>query len=170
MENKICRYITYKEATTSSTAIKNGVDNIPSDKELACMKLVGEKIFDPVREFVGNPIKVESFFRCQRLNKMIGGAVRSQHRFGQAVDFDDDYGHAPNSEMFYWVAENLVYDQLIWEFGDGDNPGWIHASYVEGNNRNKLSIAYKDVNNKTKYKHFYNLLNFEKGLKEIYKR
>ncbi len=133
------------------------------------MKAVSQKIFDPLREWVGAPIKVESFFRCNELNKLIGGSANSQHRFGQAIDIDDDLGNCSNRDMFYWIAENLNFDQLLWEFGNGENPNWIHVSYVSpALNRNKLSIAYKNNFNRTKYNHFYGLDSFNERIEELY--
>lgn len=152
MKNNISKHITHKEATRSHTAIQLGIDNSPTDTELANMQLVAAKVFEPLRDWVANPIKVESFFRCEKLNFAVGGSTNSQHRFGQAIDIDDDYNHKTNSEMFYWILDNLKFDQIIWEFGNMDNPGWIHISYTS-NNRNRISIAYKD-DGYTKYKHF----------------
>lgn len=167
MNENICKYISYNEATRSSTAINNGIDNTPTENELKCMQAVGTKVFDPLREHLGEPIKVESFFRCGELNKLVGGSKNSQHRYGQAIDIDDDFGHMANNEMYYWLANNVEFDQLLWEFGNGKSPDWIHISYNEGNNRNKFSIAYKD-NGYTKYVHFYSLSEFKAGLHNIY--
>ena len=71
---------------------------------------------------------------------------------GQAMDIDDVYGHKSNAEMFMYIKENLDFDQLIWEFGNDENPSWIHVSYVDAQeNRNRCLQAYKE-NGKTKYK------------------
>lgn len=164
----ICKYISYEEATKSFTAINHGIDNTPNAAQLTCMKSVGKNIFDPLREYIGRPIKVESFFRCNKLNKLVGGSANSQHTYGQAIDIDDDFGYAKNNEMFYWLAKNVKFDQLLWEFGNGKSPAWIHVSYVDSNNRNKLSIAYKNSSNKSVYEHFYSLDAFTKRLNELY--
>ena len=114
------------------------------------MKLTAEKIFEPLREWGGGPIKVNSFFRSISLNEAIGGVSTSQHCKGQAIDLDDVYGYKSNAEMYYWIKENLNFDQLIWEFGTDTNPNWIHVSYVsDEENRNKCLKAYKE-NRKTK--------------------
>ena len=147
----ISEHISYKEGTYSVTATRLGVDNTPNDKQLTNMELVAEKIFEPLREWVGGPIKVNSFFRGSKLNKAIGGAKKSQHAKGQAIDIDDSYGNATNAEMFHWIKENLDFDQLIWEFGDDDNPNWLHVSYVgDISNRNRCLRAYRG-NGKTTY-------------------
>jgi len=141
----ISEHISYKEGVYSITATRLGVDNTPSDEQLANMELVAEKVFEPLREWVGGPIKINSFFRGSKLNKAIGGAKSSQHMKGQAIDIDDTYGVVANSEMYHYIKENLDFDQLIWEFGDDDNPNWIHVSYVsEDSNRRRCLKAYKE--------------------------
>ena len=140
----ISKHVSYKEGVYSVTATRLGVDNTPNDEQLANMELVAEKVFEPLREWVGKPIKVNSFFRGLSLNTAIGGARKSQHMKGQAMDIDDNYGHATNAEMYHWIKENLDFDQLIWEFGDDDNPNWLHISYVsKEDNRNRCLRASK---------------------------
>ena len=148
---KISNHISYKEAVHSNTAIRRGIDNIPNEKQLANMKLLAEKVFEPVREWVGKPIKVNSFFRSPKLNTAIGGSSKSQHCLGQAIDIDDTFGYKTNAEMYHWIKDNLEFDQMIWEFGDDNNPNWVHISYVSlKENRNRCLKAYKK-NGKTKY-------------------
>ena len=141
----ISEHVSYKEGTYSVTATRLGVDNTPNDEQLDNMELVAREVFEPLREWVGGPIKINSFFRGLELNKAIGGARKSQHMKGQAMDIDDNYGHATNAEMYHWIKENLDFDQLIWEFGDDDNPNWLHVSYVsKEDNRNRCLKAYKE--------------------------
>ena len=126
------------------TATRLGVDNTPDNEQLSNMELVAEKVFEPLRKWVGGPIKINSFFRGLPLNTAIGGSKKSQHMKGQAMDIDDNYGHATNAEMYHWIKENLDFDQMIWEFGDDDNPDWVHVSYVsEEENRNRCLKAYR---------------------------
>ena len=147
----ISKYISYKEGVYSVTAIRKGIDNEPNEEQLSNMKLVAEKIFEPVRTHFKVPIKVNSFFRSPDLNKAIGGSTRSQHCKGQAIDIDDTYGKVKNSDIYWWIKENLDFDQMIWEFGNNDNPDWVHVSYVSPDkNRNRCLKAYRD-DGKTKY-------------------
>ena len=149
----ISKHISYKEATHSATALRRGLDNIPNDEQLKCMEEVAENLFEPLREWVGGPIKVNSFFRGEPVNTAIGGSTRSQHMKGQAIDIDDTFGHKTNAEMYHYIKDNLDFDQLIWEFGDDKNPNWVHMSWVSHRpNRKKLTIA-KKVNGKTRYIH-----------------
>ena len=147
----ISKHISYKEGVYSITAIRKGIDNEPNEEQLSNMKLVAEKIFEPVRIHFKVPIKVNSFFRSPDLNKAIGGSTKSQHCKGQAIDIDDTYGKIKNSDIYWWIKENLDFDQMIWEFGNNDNPDWVHVSYVSPDkNRNRCLKAYRD-DGKTKY-------------------
>ena len=149
----ISKHISYNEAVRSNTALRRGIENIPNDDQLHFMEIIAEKIFEPLREWVGGPIKVNSFFRSSELNESIGGSKTSQHCKGQAIDLDDVYGGKTNAEMYTWIKEILNFDQMIWEFGTDMNPNWVHISYVsEEDNRNRCLKAYKDEYNKTKYK------------------
>ena len=111
---KISKHITYKEGTRSVTALRLGIENVPNDYELQNMELIAEKVFEPLRQAVNGPIKINSFFRCEELNKAIGGSSRSQHCQGRAIDIDDVYGYVSNSYMYYYIKDNLDFDQLIW--------------------------------------------------------
>ena len=147
----ISKHISYKEGTYSNTATRLGIDNTPNDDQLTNMELVAEKIFEPLRSYVGGPIKINSFFRCPKLNTAIGGSHKSQHCKGQAMDIDDVFGRCTNAEMYHFIKDNLDFDQMIWEFGDDDNPDWVHVSYVsKEKNRNRCLKAYRK-DGKTKY-------------------
>jgi zinc D-Ala-D-Ala carboxypeptidase len=149
----ISEHISYKEGVYSITALRLGLNNDPTKAHLTNMELLAEKVFEPLRKHVNGPIKINSFYRGPELNKAIGGSANSQHCKGQAIDIDDVYGYMSNAEMYEYIKNNLSFDQMIWEFGNSDNPDWVHVSYVnEEANRNRCLLAYKDENNKTKYK------------------
>ena len=147
----ISEHVSFKEGTFSATATRLGLPNAPSKEHLFNMQMLAKKVFEPLRVYVGGPIKINSFYRGPELNKAIGGSAKSQHCKGQAIDIDDTFGHATNAEMYNWIKENLNYDQMIWEFGDDKNPNWVHVSYVnDEDNRNRCLKAYKEKG-KTKY-------------------
>lgn len=153
MEN-ISKYITYSEATKSNTAIKNNIDNTPNAVQLAAMKAVGINVFDKVRSHFNKPIGVSSFFRSEKLNKKVGGSSASDHKDGEAIDIDADiFGGVTNKEIFEYIKNNLEFDKMIWEFGNDNEPAWVHVSYVKGKNR-KLCLKAVKVNGKTKYINF----------------
>ena len=147
----ISEHISYKEGMYSRTATRLNIDNKPNDDQMQNMCLIAEEVFEPLRVWVGGPIKINSFFRSPELNKVIGGSTKSQHCHGQAIDLDDTFGRATNAEMYEFIRKYLDFDQMIWEFGDDDNPSWVHVSYVsEDKNRNRCLKAYKE-HGKTKY-------------------
>ena len=148
---KISEHISYKEAVRSDTADRLNIINLPNESELDNMSTISEKIFEPLRSHVGGPIRINSFFRSVELNKAIGGSSTSQHCKGQAFDLDDSYGCMTNAEMYKFVKDNLDFDQMIWEFGDNENPNWIHISYVsQKKNRNRCLKAWKE-HGRTRY-------------------
>ena len=147
----ISEHISYKEGVYSITATRRGIDNTPNDEQLKNMELIADEMFEPLRTYVGGPIKINSFFRCPELNTAIGGSGKSQHCKGQAIDIDDTFGRMTNAEMYHWIKEHLEFDQMIWEFGDDDNPDWVHISFVsDKDNRNRCLKAYREKG-KTKY-------------------
>ena len=119
----ISKHVSYKEATYSQTALNNNIDNTPSENQLIRIQRTAEAIFEPLREWVNEPIKINSVFRSSELNKRIGGANSSQHlaNNGSAFDIDDILCKKTNKEMFFYILNNLEFDQLIWEFGNDEN-------------------------------------------------
>jgi putative chitinase len=140
------------EFTKSETAIRKRIDNTPGPAHAKNLKLVCEKILEPVRNHFGKPVRINSGYRGPALNAAVGGSSKSQHCNGQAVDFEID--GLPNPELAKWVAENCEFDQIILEFYDpkeGPNSGWVHASYSEGANRKQKLTAVTEKG-KTVYK------------------
>ena len=150
---KISNHVSYKEGIKSNTALRRGIDNTPGAYEQQNMEIIAEKVFEPLREWVGGPIKINSFYRCEELNRAIGGSSRSQHCEGRAMDIDDTFGYKTNAEMFEYIRKNLSFDQLIWEFGDDDNPAWVHVSYVSGDQNRLRVMKAEKVNGKTNYRY-----------------
>lgn len=149
----LSKNLTLAEVTKSTTAKRLGIDNTPDEWTTENLRQVAINIFQPLREAFGCPIYVSSGYRSDELNTAIGGSSRSQHVEGRALDLDADvYGGCTNSQIFNWIKENLEFDQLIWEFGDDDNPDWVHVSYVyDGINRKRCLKARRDDNGKTYY-------------------
>jgi hypothetical protein len=141
MMPKISEHITYAEATVSNKAKQLGISNTPNEKELLAMKLLAEKVFEPLREWYGKPIQVTSFFRSAKINKAIGGSTTSQHSLGQSIDIDTV---SDNKKLFDYIKDNLPFDQLIWEYGTDANPDWIHVSYTETRNRKQVLRATRN--------------------------
>ena len=134
MEN-ISKHISFTEATQSPTATKLGINNVPDKMQLEAMILVAEKCFEPLRTWYGKPIKVNSFYRSDLLNRAVKGSLTSQHKKGEAIDIDAG-SKEENKKLFEWIKANLVYDQVINEY----NYSWVHVSYSKVKNRKQILI------------------------------
>ena len=149
--SNISKHITLKEATYSATGEAKKIDNSPTAEHLASMKLLAEKVFEPVREWYGKPIKINSFYRSKALNMAIpGSSLTSQHSKGEAMDMDTA---SDNKKIFEYIKNNLDFDQMIWEFGTAENPDWVHVSYKALGNRKQILRA-KKVNGKSTYESY----------------
>ena len=149
---QLSEHLTLAEVTKSQTATRLGIDNDPDAHQLAALKAIAEHIFEPVRNHFGVPIGISSGLRSKALNKAIGGSSRSQHCHGQALDIDADiYGGINNRNIFRYIQNNLDFDQLIWEFGDDNNPAWVHVSFVDDDTNRGQTLRAIQENGKTKY-------------------
>lgn len=111
------------------------------------MKLVAKKCFEPARKKFG-ALYISSFFRCPLVNSLEGGSSTSDHPKGSAIDIDCDVkigdSKVTNAELFNWLKKNVKFDQLIWEYGDDKQPGWVHVSYrATGNRGEVLRVSIK---------------------------
>jgi len=151
----LSKNLSLREATKSATAIRKGIDNEPSIEVIDNLQSIARYVFQPLRDFFRVPIGISSGYRSDELNDAIGGSRRSQHITGQALDIDADiYGKVSNRQIFDYIKDNLEFDQLIWEFGDDNNPAWVHVSYKkDSENRMEVLKAVKE-RNLTFYKPF----------------
>jgi zinc D-Ala-D-Ala carboxypeptidase len=139
MTKKISKHISYKEATHSNYAKQFGITNKPKTEHIENMQVLAEKVFEPLREWVGGPIKVNSMFRSEKLNTALKGSHTSSHLYGKAIDITS-IDRKTNLEMFHYIKDNLDFDQLIWEFGA--EPKWLHVSYEnEKENRKQVLVT-----------------------------
>lgn len=131
---------TINELTYSVTANANKIDNRPSIQVIANLKALCENVLQPLRDYLGCPVKVTSGFRCAVLNKKIGGTKNSQHLYGQAADFIVPQKNL--KDVYNYIKLNLPYDQLLFEYTKSDK--WIHVSYrTDGHNRKQAIENYK---------------------------
>lgn len=142
----ITKHLSYYEATHSETAVKYGINNQPTEVQLILIERLASAVFEPLREWAGHPIKINSLFRCEELNshKDVKGASTSQHLCinGAAMDIKS-LGKKTNAELFHYIKDNLDFDQLIWEYGTTKNPQWVHVSYNNGHNRRQVLYTKK---------------------------
>ena len=137
---RISKHISYKEAVGSNYAKQKGISNKPNEEQVENMKLLAEEVFEPLREWVDAPIKVNSMFRSLELNTALKGSKTSSHLKGEAMDITS-MGGKSNLEMFHYIKDNLCFDQLIWEFGK--EPKWLHVSFNKDNNRKQVLVTKK---------------------------
>lgn len=133
----ISKHISYEEGIYSKTAKDKGIANVPNEVQLAAMRLVAEKCFEPLREWYGKPIRINSFFRSIELNKAVKGSKTSDHVKGMAIDLDTG-SNSENLKLFNWLKDNVEFKQLLWEYGDKNGPEWIHISYDSNNLKTQI--------------------------------
>jgi len=150
---QLSKNLSLLEMTNSQTAKRLGISNQPTEAHLASMKVLAETIFQPIREHFAKPIWISSGYRSEALNKAIKGSKTSQHCKGEAMDIDmDGKGGPENFEIFNFIKNNLPFDQLIWEFGNDQNPDWVHVSYSTlGSQRGQILQAKRNSAGKTYY-------------------
>tara|TARA_R110000796_G_scaffold111660_7_gene223222 strand:- start:122 stop:616 length:495 start_codon:yes stop_codon:yes gene_type:complete len=139
---KISDHISYKEATYSNTAKNLGLINKPKSEHIKNMEMLAEKVFEPLRKWVGGPIKVNSFYRSEELNSRIGGAMSSSHISGNAMDITS-LGKKTNLEILHFIINNLDFDQVISEYPTNGEPRWIHVSYKNKKDNRKQALEIK---------------------------
>jgi hypothetical protein len=146
----LTKNFTLAEMTKSETALRYGMDNTPGEQEIAALKLLAEKVLQPVRDHFGRGVKVNSGFRHPEVNAKVGGSKTSDHCRGQAADIE--IPGVPNAELAEWIKDNLEFRQLILEFYTPGIPdsGWVHVSYVAEDNKKQVLTATKQ-NGKTVY-------------------
>lgn len=108
-------------------------ENIPTAEHIENLKLLAIKVLQPLRNSQGK-VHVSSGYRSERVNKIVGGSITSQHLKGEAADIIC----LNNRAAFIWIANNLPFDQLIWEYGNDKAPSWIHVSYKRTGNRKQI--------------------------------
>ena len=138
---KLSQHFDLSEFTRSESAKREGLDNTPTSEHLENLKVLCEKVLEPIRLKYGS-INISSGYRGKMLNHFIGGSVNSDHCVGRAADIDmDDVGTGvTNKEIFDYIKDNLEFDQLINEF----NYAWVHVGYRQGANRKQVLKALKE--------------------------
>lgn len=135
-DEKLSPHFTVGEMLRSGTAIRLGIKNVPeehpedgltNEEVVENLRLLAVKVLEPLRQRVGRVI-VTSGYRCQALNRAVGGVATSQHLCGQAADI-----HVTGNEMcrkYARIIRQLTpFDQLILEPADSRQKRWIHVSY-----------------------------------------
>ena len=151
---KLSKNFSLAELTKSQTAERMGLDNNPSEDQTENLRLLCERVLQPVRDHFDHVVTISSGYRSEILSQKIGSSSKSQHCRGQAADFEI-FG-IDNNKVSDWIKENLMFDQLILEYYTPGEPnsGWIHVSYNRDVNMNRKEylMAIKNSSGKTEYK------------------
>lgn len=148
---KLSEHLELAEVIRSESAKRRGISNMPTEQHIANLKKLAENIFEPIRANFRQPIRISSGYRSKELNDAIGGSLTSQHCQGEAIDIDMDGTALKNSEIFNFIKDKLIFDQLIWEFGTKDNPDWVHVSYESNGKQRKQILRAIKKDGKTQY-------------------
>jgi hypothetical protein len=138
------------EMCKSETALRMGYDNTPDEEATENLRLLCEKVLQPVRDHYGKGVKVNSAYRSPESNAAVGGSKTSDHCKGMAADIE--IPGVANADLAQWIMDNLDYTQLILEFYTPGIPdsGWVHVSY-DPNNLKKQELTATKVAGKTQY-------------------
>ena len=140
METNVTMHFTIEELYASKTANEKGINNKPSVREMVNLVYLAAYVLEPLRKAMGKPIIISSGYRCEKLNKAVGGVYNSQHMKGQAADIDIQGDMAFGKKIFEYIRDHLPFDQLIWEHSK-NGTYWVHVSFVYpdfGKNRKKV--------------------------------
>ena len=150
---KISEHLDLSEVTRSESAKRKGISNEPTAEHLENFKKLAENIFEPIRNHFNVPIHISSGYRSKALNTSIGGSLTSQHCSGEAIDIDMDGSSngVTNKMVFDFIKSTLNFDQMIWEFGNSNNPDWVHVSYESTGKQRKQILKATKVGGATKY-------------------
>ena len=148
---QLSKNLVLAEVIRSETAKRKGISNIPTPEHIENFKKLAENVFQPIRDHFGVPIYISSGYRSKALNKAVGGSLSSQHCQGEAIDIDMDGTSITNKQIFDFIKDNLVFDQMIWEFGTDKNPGWVHVSYESTGKQRKQILKAVKIKGKTSY-------------------
>ena len=140
MNTPVTMHFTIEELYASETAKRLGIDNKPSVQKMINLVYLAAYVLEPLRVAMNEPVKISSGYRCEKLNKAVGGVYNSQHLKGQAADLCIDGDMAKGRRWFNYIRDHLPFDQLIWEH-DKSGTYWIHVSFVYpdfGKNRRQV--------------------------------
>jgi hypothetical protein len=150
---KLSEHLDLSEVVRSESAKRKGISNMPTAEHIANFKILAEKVFEPIRVHFRCPIIISSGYRSKELNQAIGGSDTSQHCTAEAIDIDMDGtpNGVTNRMVFDYIKDNLEFDQLIYEFGNSENPDWVHVSYESTGKQRKQILRASRINGKTIY-------------------
>ena len=136
----LTKHFSLEELCASATAKARGIQNKPNAQQIISLVYLAAYVLEPLREAMHEPIPISSGFRCEQLNRAVGGVSNSQHTRGQAADLCIGGDLEKGKKWFNWIKTNLKFDQLIWEHSRSGTY-WVHVSFVHpdlGRNRRQV--------------------------------
>jgi hypothetical protein len=141
----ISQHFSLAELTVSQSADRAGISNDPDDMAIANLTVLCHGL-EMIRSLVGLPIHISSGYRSPVVNKLVGGAVNSQHMSGSAADITCPQYGDPKNLMKAIMAAKLPFDQCILEYyqpptWNAPARGWVHVSFVRSGERQQALIV-----------------------------
>ena len=134
MEIKLTKNFTLAEMCKSKKAKELRIKNVPSPAVVGRLRALCENVLQPLRDYMGEPVIINSGYRSPELNKKVGGVRDSQHLIGEAADINCKGSMEYANRIIEFIMMNLKFDQLILERKKGTF--WVHVSYTtSGKNR-----------------------------------
>lgn len=140
-EDRYSKHFTVAEMTKSNTAIRLGLNNIPTPGADSALRALCAEILEPIRNALG-VVRVSSGYRCPALNAAVKGDSSSAHVRGEAADIEVD--GLSNLDLAAWIKNSgLIFDQCILEMYSPGEPhsGWVHVSHSRSFNRGEVLTA-----------------------------
>lgn len=119
-------YFTLQEFIKSSTAARLKINNTPTNEIIRNLQFGVNMVLDPLRRIHQKPIIITSGFRCEKLNKAVGGVANSWHTKGNAADIHiKDMNEA--REIFDVLKTLPSVDTVLFEHSHQSQ--WIHVQW-----------------------------------------
>ena len=137
MAVQLTKHFSLEELCASATAKARDIQNKPNAQQIISLVYLAAYVLEPLREAMHEPIPISSGFRCEQLNRAVGGVSNSQHMKGQAADLCIGGDMKKGRKWFDYIKTHLNFDQLIWEHSS-NGTYWVHVSFVHpdfGRNR-----------------------------------
>lgn len=142
---KLSDHFTLDEFTFSQTAVRNNINNNPSQSVKNNLRVLAQNL-EKIRTFLGHPLRISSAFRCMELNRKVGGSVNSAHMDGLAADFTCEAFGKPIDIVKALYKSGIKVDQVI------EEGKWVHVSFDPKMRQQFLTATF--INGKPSYKPF----------------
>ena len=136
---KLSENFTLEELIRSNTAERMGIDNVPKDEKVVeNLRSLCLEVLQPLRDYVGAPVHINSGYRCPELNMAVGGVKNSQHCRGEAADIRI-VSPKQGREWAAWIEDNCRFDQMLLE-RNKNGAVWLHVSWKRDASKNRQSF------------------------------